>query len=87
MWFSLNITIMKKILLLLFIITFMSCNDQNVGNYRELKGSVVVSIRKRAFRNALTPYDLCVRTPEGVLKSFKITTYENNTIQLGDTIK
>ena len=77
---------MKYIIIILIILS-TSCNDQNVGNFKELKGSVVVSIRKRAFRNALTPYDLCVRTPEGVLKSFKITTYEKNTIQLGDTIK
>lgn len=76
-----------KYIIIILIIFSTSCNDQNVGNFKELKGSVVVSIRKRAFRNALTPYDLCVRTPEGVLKSFKITTYEKNTIQLGDTIK
>ena len=76
-----------KYIIIILIIFSTSCNDQNVGNFKELKGSVVVSVRKRAFRNALTPYDLCVRTPEGVLKSFKITTYEKNTIQLGDTIK
>ena len=57
------------------------------ANFKQEKGSVVVLIKASKSNRSATPYTVYLRDSLGNLKEYKMTIYERNLINLGDTIK
>lgn len=57
------------------------------ANFKQEKGSVVVLIKTSKSNRSVTPYTVYLRDSLGSLREYKITIYERNLINLGDTIK
>ena len=57
------------------------------ANFKQEKGSVVVLIKASKSNRSVTPYTVYLRDSLGSLREYKITIYERNLINLGDTIK
>ena len=57
------------------------------ANFKQEKGSVVVLIKASKSNRSVTPYTVYLRDSLGNLKEYKMTMYERNLINLGDTIK
>ena len=57
------------------------------ANFKQEKGSVVVLIKASKSNRSLTPYTVYLRDSLGNLREYKMTIYERNLINLGDTIK
>ena len=57
------------------------------ANFKQEKGSVVVLIKASKSNRSVTPYTVYLRDSLGNLKEYKMTIYERNLINLGDTIK
>ena len=57
------------------------------ANFKQEKGSVVVLIKASKSNRSLTPYTVYLRDSIGNLREYKMTIYERNLINLGDTIK
>lgn len=77
-------------LLLVFIaIMFAIGYDEtsSKANFKQEKGSVVVLIKTSKSNRSVTPYTVYLRDSLGSLREYKITIYERNLINLGDTIK
>ena len=57
------------------------------ANFKQEKGSVVVLIKASKSNRSVTPYTVYLRDSIGNLREYKMTIYERNLINLGDTIK
>ena len=57
------------------------------ANFKQEKGSVVVLIKASKSNRSITPYTVYLRDSLGNLREYKMTIYERNLINLGDTIK
>ena len=57
------------------------------ANFKQEKGSVVVLIKASKSNRSVTPYTVYLRDSLGNLREYKMTIYERNLINLGDTIK
>ena len=57
------------------------------ANFKQEKGSVVVLIKTSKSNRSVTPYTVYLRDSLGSIREYKITIYERNLINLGDTIK
>ena len=77
--------------LILLYIAIMSVivydKSSSKANFKQEKGSVVVLIKASKSNRSVTPYTVCLRDSLGNLKEYKMTIYERNLINLGDTIK
>ena len=77
--------------LILLYIAIMSVivydKSSSKANFKQEKGSVVVLIKASKSNRSLTPYTVYLRDSLGNLKEYKMTMYERNLINLGDTIK
>ena len=62
-------------------------SSSSKANFKQEKGSVVVLIKASKSNRSVTPYTVCLRDSLGNLKEYKMTMYERNLINLGDTIK
>ena len=75
---------------ILFAITvynIVTNESDRKANFKEEKGSVVVLIKASKSNRSVTPYTVYLRDSLGNLKEYKMTIYERNLINLGDTIK
>ena len=77
------------LILLLATIMFGIGYDEvsSKANFKQEKGSVVVLIKASKSNRSLTPYTVYLRDSIGNLREYKMTIYERNLINLGDTIK
>ena len=57
------------------------------ANFKQEKGTIVVLIKASKSNRSVTPYTVYLRDSLGNLKEYKMTIYERNLINLGDTIK
>ena len=57
------------------------------ANFKQEKGTIVVLIKASKSNRSVTPYRVYLRDSLGNLKEYKMTMYERNLINLGDTIK
>ncbi len=57
------------------------------ANFKQEKGSVVVLIKASKSNRSVTPYTVYLRDSLGNIREYKMTIYERNLINLGDTIK
>ena len=57
------------------------------ANFKQEKGSVVILIKTSKSNRSVTPYTVYLRDSLGSIREYKITIYERNLINLGDTIK
>ena len=57
------------------------------ANFKQEKGAIVVLIKASKSNRSVTPYTVYLRDSLGNLKEYKMTMYERNLINLGDTIK
>ena len=57
------------------------------ANFKQEKGAIVVLIKASKSNRSVTPYTVYLRDSLGNLKEYKMTIYERNLINLGDTIK
>ena len=57
------------------------------ANLKQEKGAIVVLIKTSKSNRSVTPYTIYLRDSLGNLKEYKMTMYERNLINLGDTIK
>ena len=77
--------------LILLYIAIMSVivydKSSSKANFKQEKGSVVVLIKASKSNRSVTPYTVYLRDSLGNLKEYKMTIYERNLINLGDTIK
>lgn len=62
-------------------------NNNRKANFKQEKGSVVVLIKASKSNRSVTPYTVYLRDSLGNLREYKMTIYERNLINLGDTIK
>ena len=77
-------------LLLVFIAIMLGIRYDEASskaNFKPEKGSVVVLIKASKSNRSVTPYTVYLRDSLGSLREYKITIYERNLINLGDTIK
>ena len=77
-------------LLLVFIAIMLGIGYDEVSskaNFKQEKGSVVVLIKASKSNRSVTPYTVYLRDSLGSLREYKITIYERNLINLGDTIR
>ena len=70
---------------IIFAIGYDSSSSK--ANFKQEKGSVVVLIKTSKSNRSVTPYTIYLRDSLGNLKEYKMTMYERNLINLGDTIK
>ena len=78
------------LLVLLFIAIMLGIGYDEASskaNFKQEKGSVVVLIKASKSNRSVTPYTVYLRDSLGSLKEYRITIYERNLINLGDTIK
>ena len=77
------------LVLVLIAIMFAIGYDRSSSkaNFKQEKGSVVVLIKTSKSNRSVTPYTIYLRDSLGNLKEYKMTMYERNLINLGDTIK
>ena len=77
------------LVLVLAVIMFGIVYDEvsSKANFKQEKGSVVVLIKASKSNRSVTPYTVYLRDSLGNLKEYKMTIYERNLINLGDTIK
>ena len=77
------------LVLVLIAIMFVIGYDEvsSKANFKQEKGSVVVLIKASKSNRSVTPYRVYLRDSLGNLKEYKMTIYERNLINLGDTIK
>lgn len=57
------------------------------ANFKQEKRAIVVLIKASKSNRSVTPYTVYLRDSLGNLKEYKMTIYERNLINLGDTIK
>ena len=77
-------------LLLLFVAIMLGIGYDEASskaNFKQEKGSVVVLIKASKSNRSVTPYTVYLRDSLGNLREYKMTIYERNLINLGDTIK
>ena len=77
-------------LLLVFIAIMLGIGYDEASskaNFKQEKGSVVVLIKASKSNRSVTPYTVYLRDSLGSLREYKITIYERNLINIGDTIK
>lgn len=77
-------------LLLVFVAMMLGIGYDEASskaNFKQEKGSVVVLIKASKSNRSVTPYTVYLRDSLGSLREYKITIYERNLINLGDTIK
>ena len=77
-------------LLLVFVAIMLGIGYDEASskaNFKQEKGSVVVLIKTSKSNRSVTPYTVYLRDSLGSLREYKITIYERNLINLGDTIK
>ena len=77
-------------LLLVFVAIMLGIGYEETSskaNFKQEKGSVVVLIKASKSNRSVTPYTVYLRDSLGNLKEYKMTIYERNLINLGDTIK
>ena len=77
-------------LLLVFIAIMLGIGYDEASskaNFKQEKGSVVVLIKASKSNRSVTPYTVYLRDSLGNLREYKMTIYERNLINLGDTIK
>ena len=77
-------------LLLLFVAIMLAIGydkTSSKANFKQEKGSVVVLIKASKSNRSVTPYTVYLRDSLGNLREYKMTIYERNLINLGDTIK
>ena len=77
-------------LLLVFVAIMLGIGYDEASskaNFKQEKGSVVVLIKTSKSNRSVTPYTVYLRDSLGSLKEYKITIYERNLINLGDTIR
>lgn len=77
------------LILLLATIMFGIGYDEvsSKANFKQEKGAIVVLIKASKSNRSVTPYTVYLRDSLGNLKEYKMTIYERNLINLGDTIK
>ena len=77
------------LVLVLIAIMFIIGYDEtsSKANFKQEKGSVVVLIKASKSNRSATPYTVYLRDSLGDLREYKMTIYERNLINLGDTIK
>ena len=77
------------LVLVLIVIMFVIGYDENSSkaNFKQEKGTIVVLIKASKSNRSVTPYTVYLRDSLGNLKEYKMTIYERNLINLGDTIK
>ena len=77
--------------LILLYIAIMSVivydKSSSKANFKQEKGSIVVLIKASKSNRSVTPYTVYLRDSIGNLREYKMTIYERNLINLGDTIK
>ena len=77
--------------LILLYIAIMSVivydKSSSKANFKQEKGAIVVLIKASKSNRSVTPYTVYLRDSLGNLKEYKMTIYERNLINLGDTIK
>ena len=77
-------------LLLVFIAIMLGIGYDEASskaNFKQEKGAIVVLIKASKSNRSVTPYTVYLRDSLGSLREYKITIYERNLINLGDTIK
>ena len=77
-------------LLLVFIAIMLVVGYDEVSskaNFKQEKDAIVVLIKASKSNRSVTPYTVYLRDSLGNLREYKITIYERNLINLGDTIK
>ena len=77
-------------LLLVFVAIMLGIGYDEASskaNFKQEKGSVVVLIKASKSNRSVTPYTVYLRDSLGSLREYKITIYERNLINLGDTIR
>ena len=77
-------------LLLVFIAIMLGIRYDEASskaNFKQEKGSVIVLIKASKSNRSVTPYTVYLRDSLGSIREYKITIYERNLINLGDTIK
>ena len=77
-------------LLLVFVAIMLGIGYNEASskaNFKQEKGSVVVLIKASKSNRSVTPYTVYLRDSLGNLREYKMTIYERNLINLGDTIK
>ena len=77
-------------LLLVFVAIMLAIGydiTSSKANFKQEKGSVVVLIKASKSNRSVTPYTVYLRDSLGNLMEYKMTIYERNLINLGDTIK
>lgn len=77
-------------LLLVFVVIMLGIGYDEASskaNFKQEKGSVVVLIKTSKSNRSVTPYTVYLRDSLGSIREYKITIYERNLINLGDTIK
>ena len=77
-------------LLLVFVAIMLGIGydeTSSKANFKQEKGSVVVLIKASKSNRSVTPYTVYLRDSLGNLREYKMTIYERNLINLGDTIK
>lgn len=77
-------------LLLVFVAIMLGIGYDEASskaNFKQEKGSVVVLIKASKSNRSVTPYTVYLRDSLGNLREYKMTIYERNLINLGDTIK
>ena len=77
-------------LLLVFVAIMLGIGYDKASskaNFKQEKGSVVVLIKTSKSNRSVTPYTVYLRDSLGSIREYKITIYERNLINLGDTIK
>ena len=73
------------IIVMMFVIGYDEVSSK--ANFKQEKGAIVVLIKASKSNRSVTPYTVYLRDSLGNLKEYKITMYERNLINLGDTIK
>ena len=77
-------------LLLVFVAIMLGIGYHKVSskaNFKQEKGAIVVLIKASKYNRSITPYTVYLRDSLGNLRKYKMTIYERNLINLGDTIK
>ena len=77
-------------LLLVFVAIMLGIGYDEASskaNFKQEKGAIVVLIKASKSNRSVTPYTVYLRDSLGNLKKYKMTMYERNLINLGDTIK
>ena len=77
-------------LLLVFVAIMLGIGYDEASskaNFKQEKGAIIVLIKASKYNRSVTPYTVYLRDSLGNLKKYKMTMYERNLINLGDTIK